>query len=341
MKRLAYTVIGISGVLALLILAKGILIPLVYGVILWFLGRYFKNLAYKIPFFKKHLPSWLISSVIFLVIVSIGGMVASIFSSNVDSLMSAYPSYQENIEVIIVKINDTFKIDLYQSVTEKVKNFEFGSIIQGLADAVSGVFGDIIMVILYGMFIVSEESSFSLKLKKLFPNKGNYESATNILNKINNSVSNYIRLKTLVSILTGIVSYVFLLIMGVDTPFFWAMLVFFLNYIPTVGSLIATVFPAIFSLLQFGEFTPFIIILVGLGLLQWFIGNILEPKIMGKTLNISPLVTILSLVVWGSIWGITGMLLSVPISVVLVIIFSQFESTKSVAIILSENGDID
>jgi predicted PurR-regulated permease PerM len=129
--------------------------------------------------------------------------------------------------------------------------------------------------------------------------------------------------------------------MKVDAPFFWALLIFLLNYIPTIGSLIATLFPAVFSLMQFGEFTPFLIILVGLGVLEWLIGNIVEPRVMGKTLNISPLVAIISLVVWGEIWGITGMLLSVPITVVLVIVLSQFDSTKKIAIVLSENGDLD
>jgi predicted PurR-regulated permease PerM len=80
---------------------------------------------------------------------------------------------------------------------------------------------------------------------------------------------------------------------------------------------------------------------VGLGVLEWLIGNIIEPRVMGKTLNISPLVAIISLVVWGEIWGITGMLLSVPITVVMVIALSQFDSTKKIAIVLSENGDFD
>ena len=162
-----------------------------------------------------------------------------------------------------------------------------------------------------------------------------------MLHKINTSVSNYIRLKTYVSLLTGGVGYVFLAIMGVDAPFFWALLIFLLNYIPTVGSLVATIFPAFFSLVQFGELPPFLTILIGLGLVQWLIGNVLEPKIMGRSLNLSPLVTILALVVWGQIWGIIGMLLSVPITVVMVIIFSQIESTRHIAITLSETGEID
>lgn len=101
------------------------------------------------------------------------------------------------------------------------------------------------------------------------------------------------------------------------------------------------VFPAVFSLLQFGEVTPFLIVLIAVGCIQVIVGNIIEPKLFGKSLNLSPLVTILSLAVWGKIWGITGMVLSVPITVIMIIIFSQFEKTKSVAILLSENGDIE
>ena len=161
------------------------------------------------------------------------------------------------------------------------------------------------------------------------------------MKQINHSVSEYIRLKTLVSLLTGGIGLVFLLIMRVEAAFFWAFLIFVLNYIPTIGSLVATAFPAFFSLLQFGELTPFLIILVGLGAVQLLVGNVVEPRIMGKSLNLSPLVTILALVVWGVIWGIVGMLLSVPITVIMVIIFSHFEGTRKAAILLSETGEIN
>ena len=118
-------------------------------------------------------------------------------------------------------------------------------------------------------------------------------------------------------------------------------LIFLLNYIPTIGSLVATVFPSIFCLLQFGEITSFLIVLFAVGGIQVIVGNIIEPKLFGRSLNLSPLVTILSLAVWGKIWGVTGMVLSVPITVIMIIIFSQFEKTKAIAMVLSENGDIE
>ena len=101
-----------------------------------------------------------------------------------------------------------------------------------------------------------------------------------------------------------------------------------------------TLLPALFSLVQFGEFVPFLIILFGVGTVATLVGSLVEPRLMGNTLNISRLVAILSLALWGSLWGITGMLLSVPITVALIIILAQFKSTRPVAILLSEKGSV-
>lgn len=341
MKKLAYTVIGVGGVLTLLILAKSILIPLVYGVVLWFLSRFFKNLINKIPFMQKRVPNWLINTFVF-VLVFIGlSLISGLMTRNISGLLENSEAYKLNLDRILSLINATFHVDITQQITETIQTFDYTSILGNIADALSGALGDFIMIILYAAFIFTEEASLTAKIRKLFSSEEKYEKANKILTRINDASSDYIRLKTYVSLLTGLVGFVFLAIMGVDAAFFWAFLMFALNYIPTVGSLIATLFPAFFSLVQFGEVRPFIIILAGLGIAEWFVGNVIEPKLMGKSLNLSPLVTILALIIWGQIWGITGMLLSTPITVVMVITFSQFQSTRSVAILLSENGDID
>ena len=121
---------------------------------------------------------------------------------------------------------------------------------------------------------------------------------------------------------------------------FWAFLIFLLNYIPTIGSLLATLFPVAFSMLQFGEFTTASVILVVVGAIQIIIGNLIEPRWMGNSMNISPLISILSLMFWGLIWGTTGMIVSVPFTVVIIIILSEIEGTRPLAILLSEKGDI-
>jgi predicted PurR-regulated permease PerM len=108
-----------------------------------------------------------------------------------------------------------------------------------------------------------------------------------------------------------------------------------------VGSLIATIFPAIFALLQFGEFTPAILVLTIVGSIQVVVGNFIEPRVMGNSLNISPLVVFLTLAIWGVMWGITGMLLSVPITVIMILIMSEFPSTQPLAILLSQKGELN
>lgn len=341
MKKLAYAVIGIGGVLALLILADNILTPFVYGIVVWFLASFIKGQIERIPFLKKKVPNWIINSIAFLLILIVLTLVSGLINSNITSLLKNSDVYATNFQNVIDDINRIFQIDLSAQITSAIESFDYMGILGSLVNNLSGTLGNVIMIALYAVFIFSEESVISDKIKKVFKNPDEYRRASVILKKINDATSDYIRLKTQVSLLTGVIAYIFLLIMGVDAAFFWAFLIFALNYIPTIGSLIATLFPAVFSLVQFGELEPFLIILVGLGLIQWAIGNVLEPKIMGRTLNLSPLVTILALIIWGEIWGITGMLLSVPITVVMVIIFSQFESTKALAILLSENGEID
>ena len=197
------------------------------------------------------------------------------------------------------------------------------------------------MILVYLLFIFLEEVHFYNKLKLAISENNNQAKIAKLLQRIESSIGNYLGLKTLVSFCTGILSYFVLMIIGIDAPFFWAFLIMLLNFIPTIGSLIATLFPATYALLQFGSIEPFLVILLTVGLIQVFIGNVVEPKLMGNTLNISSLATLLALSIWGSIWGITGMFLSVPITVIMIIIFSQFKSTKAVAILLSEKGAVD
>lgn len=340
MKKLAYASLAIAGILILLIYAEGVLIPLVFGVIVWFLGKSFKKLVEKIPFVKKRLPGTVVNILVFVLLVVLIGVLSKLITSSVDSLLLSYESYKSNIEKIMAMLNERFHVDILQSVTTAMEDFDYGDILTNIANSISSIFSDAIIILVYAAFMFSEESSFKVKLEKMFTDSVEYARVNGILSKIGTSFSDYIRLKTYVSLMTGAVGYVFLLIMGVDSPFFWALLMFLLNYIPTIGSLIATLFPAIFSLMQFGDYTPFLIILIGLGVIEWIIGNVIEPKLMGNSLNLSPLVTILALIVWGQIWGITGMLLSTPITVVMVIVFSQFDNTRKVAILLSQNGDV-
>ena len=130
---------------------------------------------------------------------------------------------------------------------------------------------------------------------------------------------------------------------AVDLDFaaFWALLVFILNYIPTIGSIVATILPGLLALVQFESWTPFVILVIGITVIQQALGSFLEPNLMGMTLNLSPLVVVISLILWGMLWGVVGMFLCVPITVILVIILANFPGTRWVSVLLSKEGKIE
>lgn len=340
MKNAVNFIIITVTVIAVLVIGKGILIPFLFALIFWFFTREIRKAIYKLPYAKKIIPKWLSNIIVFSLIVLGFGFVSEIISNSINDLSASYSKYEPNIDNIISNLSSYFHVDIVTSVKSIIGDFDYGSVLGNIANGVSGVLGDTFMIVIYALFIFLEESSLIKKSRKIFDTEKAYNNMTKILDKIEFSISNYLRLKTYVSLLTGILSYTVLYFVGVDSAPFWAFLIFLLNYIPTIGSLIATVFPAFFSLIQFGELTPFLIVLSIVGAVQVLVGNLVEPRLFGKSLNVSPLITILSLAIWGEIWGITGMILSVPITVIMIIVFSQFEKTRSIAILLSESGEI-
>lgn len=340
LNNIASWLIATTIILFALIYGQMIILPFLIAILIWFVVKKTRNLLDKNSLIQKYVPSWiktlLASFVIFGGIFTIG----KVLSNNVESLAQSYALYAENIEVISIKINELLNINLSNEMTNFVQNFDFTSLLEQFFNSLSELLSNMVMIIFYVTFIFVEESLFEHKIKLMFTDSKQYGSVQSTLNKVDKSMSSYISLKSLISLLSTTLSYFILLAVGIESPLFWAFLIFVLNFIPSVGPIIGTLLPSLFSLIQFGEFVPFLVILFGVGTVAMLIGSFVEPRLMGNTLNISPLVAILSLAIWGSIWGITGMFLSVPITVALIIVFSQFPSTKSIAILLSEKGRV-
>jgi len=174
----------------------------------------------------------------------------------------------------------------------------------------------------------------------LFPNAEREARVRRILQQIGTEIQSYLWMKTLMGLLVTGLSYMVMKAVGVDLAEFWALLIFALSYIPYIGSWLGVVFPTALALVQFETLTPFLITAGLLAIIQFTCGSILEPRIMGKGLNISPLIMLLSLSIWGALWGILGMFLAVPLTVVMMIVCSHFEATRPLAILLSADGTV-
>lgn len=337
-QRMAHISILTTFIVMVLILGKDLLIPIILAVFVWFIIREIRKLFNRVRFIREKVPSWVLNLIATIGLFMITGLVVSLVSSNIKMLGQNTDLYESNLRNMIALANDTFGIDL----VSQIKGFEGDLNVSKLAsqaiNMVSSVFGNVFIILIYILFLLLEESGFSRKLNAFYKDKEHKDRSEKILKKMDKSIGQYLFLKTTVSLITGLLSYIVLEIIGVNGAFFWAFIIFLLNYIPTIGSLVASIFPAAFALLQFGEVGPALWVLGIIGAIQVIVGNFLEPKVMGNSLNISPFVVMLSLVFWGAIWGIVGMALSVIITVVLMILFAEFKATRPIAVLLSEKG---
>ena len=199
---------------------------------------------------------------------------------------------------------------------------------------------DFVLIAIYVGFLLAEEPVLTTKISHLNRDPEKADRVVHLAKDVGSSIQRYIGMKTVISAATAAVSYVILAVVGVDFAAIWALLVFFLNFIPTIGSIIAAVFPALLTLVQFDTIGPFLIVAVLLGGTQFIFGNVIEPAYMGKSLNLSSMTIVLALSFWGIAWGLAGMFLAVPIMVMAAIVCAQFKGLRWIAVILSADGNL-
>ncbi len=330
----------ISLTVYIMVIGRDLIVPFMIGIVIWYLINILSDYYHKIPFGKWHLPRVVSYIASLLTIALVLNFLIGMISSNIVEVKEAAPLYQENFVKLTVKLFNMVGIAEEPNFAQVIRQVNLTPFITNLAGTLASLVGSASLILIYVLFLMLEQKYFTVKLSRLLEGSQHRETVFNILDHISRDVKTYIGVKTFVSALTGGACYIVLVTVGVNNASFWAFFIFLLNFIPTVGSMLAVLFPAVLSLVQFDTFTPFFIVITALVTIQITLGNILEPKLMGNSLNLSPLVVMLSLALWGSIWGIAGMFLSVPFTVILMIIFSQFEKTKPVAILLSQDGNI-
>jgi predicted PurR-regulated permease PerM len=338
----AQWIIILTGVLFALIYFKSLLQPFVLAVVVWYLIGTARKYIGKINFRKKALPNWAQRLVAVLLTFSIFFGMYEIISVNIGLINANAANYDKNFNAFLQKFASISELKEYlPRIQESIGNLDYQSIASGVVNSVSTLLGNFTLILIYVVFLVIEENYFSKKMVSIFKNSEKRENFTLLINGISSAVNKYFTVKTEMSLLTAVLSYIVMRLLGVDFPVLWAFIIFILNYIPYIGSAIASLLPALFAIFQFASLWPFIYIFVAVEAVQILVGNYIEPKVMGKTLNLSPLVVILALSFWGAIWGILGMILSVPIVSIIIIICAQFPSTRPVAVMLSENGSIE
>ena len=333
------TIIGL--VLAFLIYFKSVLITFMIALIFWFIIREIGLLVERIKIGGRHLPQWVGGLLALIAILAILFGIGEIIVLNANQIAAKAPEYRTSLNTLILQVGDVVgEEDVASEVEKRISAVDLEKLAGSIFNSFTGFLGSTFLMIIYCTFILIEERVFKKKLAAIFSDSEDQEDILNIIERILHSTRQYITVKTGASIFTGVLSYVVFLLFGVDFPVLWAFLIFLFNYIPYIGSLIATLLPTFLALFQFGSIWIAFWIFVCVEAIQFFVGSYLEPKITGNTLNLSPLVVMLALTFWGFVWGVLGMVISVPITAMLVIILAQFPNTRAIAIMLSQNGDI-
>ena len=344
MKVLNYTATAILVVLVFYLLDVGqsLILPFVIAIALWYLISTLSVAFQKVTLGSFKFPPRVCLVASILSFLSVVWALISFLSGSLNGVLEVVPTYQKNL---IIRLENMPFIDMAllseQSLMTTVGNWiDLPAYAASVATSFASILASGGLILIYILFLFLEQGKFDQKITALFSEGGTESGARNIISRIRDDIQKYISIKMFTSTVTGSLSYIILMFLEVDFAGVWGLLIFLLNFIPTVGSIVATIFPALIALAQSDGYSLFLFVLAGIGACQILIGNILEPRMMGSSFNLSPIVILLNLALWGTIWGIIGMLLCVPFLIILTIVLSHFPNTRAIAIMLSSDGKL-
>jgi len=313
--------------------AQGIVVPVLLSVFIAIISApaLFWLESKKVP----RVLAFIIVVAVVLVLLSLVGM---LISNSVSSFMTDLPKYQKKLQSITsetVTFAERNKIPLFQGdIKENIVKHLNPSIILGFSGTMIGGIGGILsnafLIFLTVAFILFESSSFPRKLRTISKDTENPQDP---LGKFTIKIKGYLAIKTVTSLSTGILVTLWLLFFNVDYAPLWGLIAFFLNFIPSIGSILAAIPAVLLTLIQH-DWKVALWVSLGYLLINGVIGNVIEPRYMGKGLGLSPLVVFLSLLFWGWVLGPVGMFLSVPLTMTAKIACDSNDSTKWIGVFL-------
>lgn len=332
----------------ILYIGQNIIIPVIASIILAYIVTALAQYMRRIPAIGPLIPSPVRFVISILVIIGIVGAFVWLIISNINHLLALAPTYQERLLGIIQGVWsnfgeefgfeteptwDTLRRDILGGVSLQ-------SLIGSTVTSVGVLVGTMVVIFVYTGFALAERQAFERKSKRLTDNPDDARRVIEIVSVINTRIGDYLATKTLINLVLGLMCYLVMAFTALDFAAFWGVLIALMNYVPYVGSFLGVMFPVAIAIVQFGDWGTILGIVLALTACQVFVGSILEPSLMGRSLNLSPFVILVSLASWAALWGIAGALLSVPIMAIMVIILSEFDGTRPVAVLLSRNGRI-
>ena len=325
----------------ILYIGQSLLLPFVIAVIAWYIIDMVARAIASVQIAGYALPRFLAFPLALVLILAVVSSIAHMVMLNIAALAADAPFYQARLESKYAAFWQFFDFGPPPQFYDLLPDNFLSNMLSGLATFLTTVAGSAALVAVYMLFLLIEQSTFEVKFRAMFESPAQLRQTIALRTVIQQRVQRYVSIKTAVSAATGLLTSGILVLAGLPYAAMFGFVAFLLNFIPTVGSMIAVILPSLFALVYVDEIGPFLIVVAGLGGVQFVIGNIVEPRLMGNTLNLSGLGIMFALSFWGAIWGVTGMALSVPITVVAAMVFAQFPATRPIAVLLSADGVVD
>jgi AI-2 transport protein TqsA len=325
------------------LVATAALVIIIYGinqaqsVIALFLVSIFLALIGTPPILwlkRKRVPSFLGVMIVMAGMIALLLIIGGVVGASLSTFSNALPFYQQHLteQVLALKTFLASK-DIVITDTVLLEYLNPGaamSLTAGLLTGVGSVLSNILLILLTVTFILLEVSSFPIKLRSAL---GDPRRTFPQYTKFVNDIKRYLVIKTIISLTAGVIIGLWLFILGVDFPILWGFLAFLLHYIPNLGPIMAAIPAVLLAFLQLG-FGPAVLTASGYLVVGFTLGNVVEPRLMGRKLGLSTLVVFLSLIFWGSLLGLIGVVLCIPFTMTLKFAFENSKSTRWIAILL-------
>lgn len=225
------------------------------------------------------------------------------------------------------------------TVSELLRQLDLRTYVGQAAMQVQGVLTGAVFVLIYLAFLLASQWGFRRKMVGMFPDRKTRAEAVEVFERVRGGVEGYLWVQTVTGLMICAAAWILMRAVGLQNAEFWTFVIFVVGFIPVLGGAIAGLAPPLFALVQFESYWPAVILLVGLQLILFISGNMIQPRMQGDNQNIDPVVVLLSLAFWGKVWGVVGMFLSTPLAVMAMAILAEFRGSRWMAILLSGDGE--
>lgn len=273
--------------------------------------------------------------------LAIFALAVLILAENGTAFVTSLLSYGPQINGLIARFAALANVDVPPTLDQLLRQLNPTRYLGTVAQSLQGVLEHAVFVMIYVGFLIASRYGFQRKMVRLFPTREARAEAVGVFSRIRDGIESYLWIQTITGVMIGFASFVLMSILGLDNAFFWAFLIFFLSYIPIVGGAVGIAMPPIFALVQFSGFWQAGVLLGVMWFVHFFVGNVILPKMQGDSMNIDPVVVLLSLGFWGALWGMPGMFMSTPLTVMVMVVLAQFSGSRWIAVLLSQTGDPD